>query len=76
VTGHTTTHAHITHALGGVILRRRDKAPDELALHEGALLHRAPRAGCLTGCRAGTLVPTQSTLPDFHAQHTPDSLPL
>jgi hypothetical protein len=76
VTGHTTTHAHIMNALGGVNLCRRDKAPDELALLTGALLHRAPRAGCLTGCRAGTLVPTQSTLPDFHAQHTPDSLPL
>ena len=65
-----------TQSIGGVILRRRVKAPDELALFSVALLHRAPRAGCLTGCRAGTPVSPQFTLPHFHAQHTPDLLPL
>ena len=64
MTGHTNhIHACIQQEIGGAILCRRDEAPNELAFLDGALLHRAPRAGCLTGPGAGTLV-TRSVYAD------------
>ena len=41
--------------IGGVILCRRDKGAGRLTAID-LLFHRAPRAGCLTGLRAGTPV--------------------
>lgn len=56
VAGHTTPSLNLavrtSTQLGGVILRRGDATPDRLASCDGVVLHRALRAGCLTGCRA------------------------
>jgi hypothetical protein len=73
VTGHTTPSCFFpvrsSTQVGGAILCRRDTALRELALLQGAVLHRALRAGCLTGCRAETPV-SRAVYPDYFARAT------
>ena len=60
MTGHTKYSLDVdirtSTQIGGAILCRRDTALGELAPFNSAVLHRAPRAGCLTGPGAGTPV--------------------
>ena len=56
MTGHTNSPLARTETqIGGAILCRRDKGAGRLTAID-LLLHRAPRAECLTGLRAGTPV--------------------
>ena len=76
VTGHTSTHASNPTHIGGVILCRRGEGAGRLTAID-LLLHRAPRAECLTGLRAGTPV-TRSVYADsfVHRNIAPRSLPV
>lgn len=76
VTGHTVHHACISQQIGGVTLCRRGTAVIHLTDADD-VLHRAPRAGCLTGLRAGTPV-TRSVYADsfVHRNIAPHSFPL
>jgi len=53
--GHTNIHTWSKKQIGGVTLCRRGTAVIHLTDADD-VLHRAPRAGCLTGLRAGTPV--------------------
>lgn len=55
MTGHTSFTTPAPHEIGGVILCRRSTG-DEPRMGRVVRVHRAPRAGCLTGLRAGTPV--------------------
>lgn len=59
--------------VGEIHFSRRDKA---LGRRTGSLFHRAPRAGCLTGLRAGTLVSAVYAEAFALRNHAPHSLPL
>lgn len=54
MTGHTSSRNPET-TIGGAILCRRS-TDDEPRMGRVVRVHRAPRAGCLTGLRAGTPV--------------------
>lgn len=74
VTGHTTPSCFLpvrsSRQLGGVTRCRRDEAPHEFAPQAGASIHRALRAGCLTGCRAETPVSPRSVPRWFCSRNT------
>ena len=75
MTGHANpAHARIQSTIGRAILCRRDEAA---ARRSATLLHRALRAGCLTGCRAGTPV-SRSVYADLfvHRNIVPPSFPV
>lgn len=55
MTGHTFHRACTQQKIGGAILCRCDKGVGRLTAID-LLFHRAPRAECLTGLRAGTPV--------------------
>ena len=62
--------------IGGVILCRRDKGAGRLTAID-LLFHRAPRAGCLTGLRAGTPVSCSVYADSFvHRNIAPQPFPL
>ena len=79
VTGHTSSHA-VTHdphiQIGRATLCRRGKGAARLMAID-LLLHRAPRAECLTGLRAGTPVSRSVYADSFvHRNIAPYSLPV
>lgn len=74
MTGHAVHHACISQQIGGAILCRRDKGSLRLMASLCPLLHRAPRAECLTGLRAGTPV-SRSVYADSFAHRNIASQP-
>lgn len=78
VPGHTNhLDARIYTQIGGATLCRCSKDGGPIPSASGVLAHRAPRAGCLTGLRAGTPVSRSVYADSFaHRNIAPHSLPV